>query len=56
MISASMQRAIDNIINTPAKTPTREEAREALKACGILDKNGNIAERYKNIIVEKRAK
>ena len=52
MTSASMQDAIDKILKDPLEKPTREEAKRNLQACGILDKNGNIAEAYKKIIVK----
>lgn len=55
MTSASMQDAIDKILSAPSEKPTREEAKRNLQACGILDKNGNIAEAYKKIFVKKSA-
>lgn len=44
---------IEEILNTPIKEFSEEEAAEMLKSCGILDELGNIEPVYKNIL-EKR--
>ena len=54
MISEQMQKAIDDILNTPRKEPTREEAMAALQACGVMTKEGEIADAFKNIFVKKK--
>ena len=53
MTSPDMQRAIDKILSEPPRQYTKEEAKKNLIACGILTKDGNIAERYRDIIVKK---
>ena len=49
----TISKAIEKIISTPVETPTKEQAKEILRNCGILDEDYNIAEAYKDIIVEK---
>ena len=49
----TVSKSIEKIISTPVETPTKEHAKEILRNCGILDENYNIAEDYKDIIVEK---
>ena len=49
----AVSKAIEKIINAPVETPTKAQAREILRNCGILDENYNIAEDYKDIIVKK---
>jgi len=46
-------KSIDIVINTPTPTPTKEEAREILRNCGILDENYVLKEEYKDILVSK---
>lgn len=46
-------KIIDKILNAPIKKPTKEEAKEILKNCGILDENYNISEDYKDIFIKK---
>ena len=56
MISTSMQTAIDKILHSPAQSCTKEEAKKNLQACGILNEDGTVAERYKDIIIKKECK
>ena len=48
----TVSKIIEKIINTPIERPTKEQAKEILRNCGILDENYNIAEDYKDIIVK----
>ena len=47
-------KTIDKILNTPIKNPTKEEAKEVLKNCGIFDENYNLTEAYKDIFISKK--
>lgn len=53
MTSVAMQSAIDTFLTAPIKKVSKEEAKKNLIACGILNKDGTIAECYKDIIVKK---
>ena len=50
---STVSNVIEKIISTPVETLTKEQAKEILRGCGILDEKYNIAEDYKDIIVEK---
>ena len=50
---STVSNVIEKIIITPVETPTKEQAKEILRSCGVLDENYNIAEDYRDIIVEK---
>lgn len=43
---------IDEIIASPSKTPTKEEAVKLLRSCGILNENNNLKKAYKGIVTK----
>ena len=42
--------AIERLLNTPSKRPTKIEAQRILRRSGILDKNNKITPGYKDIV------
>ena len=44
---------INKIIEKPQKKMTIDEAKDALKKCGVMDKNGKIKAVYRKILVKK---
>lgn len=44
---------LEEYIKRPIEIPTKEEAAEHLTKLGVLDKDGNIADGWKDIIVKK---
>lgn len=53
MVDKKFQEAIDRILNDPPRSKTKEEAKQSLIACGILNEDGSIADAYKDIIKKK---
>lgn len=49
----SVQQFLEEYINEPIKIPIYEEAKANLQRLGILDKEGNITPKYKDILVKK---
>lgn len=47
-----IDKTINKIINTPVKTPSRSEAKEILRNCGILNENDEVSRDYKDIFIE----
>ena len=43
--------AVEKVRQNMLRQPTIEEARKALKDCGILDEDGNVVEAYRDIVV-----
>lgn len=53
MDCVELYRKIEEVINSKPKKYTKEEAREILVSCGIIDKDDNITEPFRDIIVKK---
>ena len=55
MFKKNVADTIDEIIKTHTITtpPTKEEAKEILRSCGILDKNYKIRPAYRDILIEQ---
>lgn len=53
MVDKKFQEAIDRILNDPPRSKTKEDAKQSLIACGILNEDGTIADAYKDIIKKK---
>ena len=51
MSMTAAMTAIEKVINTSSKKPTKSEAEQILRSCGILDRKNNIKGAYKKILV-----
>lgn len=49
----SMRTTIEDILNSPPKVWTKEEAREMLVHLGVLDEDGNIRPQWQDVFVKK---
>ena len=49
---ASVSNKINRIIRTPSKKPTKSEAAQMLRSCGVLDQNNKVRPEYKKIFSE----
>ncbi len=45
---------IEEVLKTPSKQYTREEAQQILRQCGVLDKNNRVKSAYKDILIQKQ--
>ena len=50
----SMRTTIEDILNSPPKVWTKEEAREVLVRLGVLDEDGNIRPPWQEIFERKQ--
>ena len=55
-IIVASHQAIERIINSPSKKPTREQAQKTLQACGIMDENFKVKPAYRTILVYSEKK
>ena len=53
MDNTKLYDKIQEVIDSPVKNFTKEEARKILREYNIIDDNGEIMERFKGIIVRK---
>jgi len=55
MEMAAMSVAIERVIATSSKTPSKAEASKVLQSCGIFDHKNNVTPAYKAILVHNDA-
>lgn len=51
MVTAML--AIESIIESPTKKPSKADAAKMLRSCGILDENDNLYPAFKNLLVKE---
>ena len=48
----TVSAAIEQVVKSPQKRYTREEARQLLQKYGVLTKDGNVSKAYSHIVVK----
>ena len=49
---SAVASAIDEVLRSPTKRYTKEEAQSILRNCGVFTRNNNVKPAYKDIVVK----
>lgn len=47
-----VSKKIQQVLRTPVKRFDKQEGMRVMRRCGVLDKNGNVRPKYRNVVVK----